>query len=138
MARKCKLWTVLFESVKIALVITLVVLHALSTKTAGLSHHLYYKQRYYQHHLFTAEKMGMLIVAILLADFVAMFIRRKKKTETKAYPLCFWSAALLLALLLPQVGKLLIFPYMIGILAINWFISWIQSTLCSKGKGAAI
>lgn len=119
----------LTSMMQIVLVIALVVLQVLSKKTAGLSHHLHYKQRYYLFHLFTMTNTMIMAAAILLLSLVVAAMAKKRKLDDRAKGLSTWAGVLILGLLLSQARALLIYPYMVGLLAIWWVLSIIQCVL---------
>lgn len=119
----------LTSMMQIVLVIALVVLQVLSKKTAGLSHHLHYKQRYYLFHLFTMTNTMIMAAAILLLSLGVAAMAKKRKLDDRAKGLSTWAGVLILGLLLPQARALLIYPYMVGLLAICWVLSIIQCVL---------
>lgn len=119
----------LTSTLQIVLVIALVVLQVLSKKTAGLSHHLHYKQRYYLFHLFTMTNTMIMAAAILLLSLGVAAMAKKRKLDDRAKGLSTWAGVLILGLLLPQARALLIYPYMLGLLAICWVLSIIQCVL---------
>lgn len=119
----------LTSMMQIVLVIALVVLQVLSKKTAGLSHHLHYKQRYYLFHLFTMTNTMIMAAAILLLSLVVAAMAMKRKLDDRAKGLSTWAGVLILGLLLSQARALLIYPYMVGLLAIWWVLSIIQCVL---------
>lgn len=116
----------LTSTLQIVLVIALVVLQFESKKTAGLSHHLYYKRSYYLFHLFTTTNTLIMAAAILLFSLVVAAKAKKRKLDDRAKGLSTWAGVLILGLLLPQARALLIYPYMVGLLAICWVLSMIQ------------
>lgn len=119
----------LTSMMQIVLVIALVVLQVLSKKTAGLSHHLHYKQRYYLFHLFTMTNTMIMAAAILLLSLGVAAMAKKRKLDDRAKGLSTWAGVLILGLLLPQARALLIYPYMVELLAICWVLSIIQCVL---------
>lgn len=119
----------LTSMMQIVLVIALVVLQVLSKKTAGLSHHLHYKQRYYLFHLFTMTNTMIMAAAILLLSLGVAAMAKKRKLDDRAKGLSTWAGVLILGLLLSQARALLIYPYMVGLLAICWVLSIIQCVL---------
>lgn len=116
----------LTSTLQIVLVIALVVFQVMSKKTAGLSHHLHFKQRYYLFHLFTTTNTMIMAAAILLLSLVVAAMAKKRKLDDRAKGLSTWAGVLILGLLLPQARALLIYPYMVGLLAICWVLSMIQ------------
>lgn len=116
----------LTSTLQIVLVIALVVLQLESKKTAGLSHHLYYKRSYYLFHLFTTTNTMIMAAAILLLSLVVTAMAKKRKLDDRAKGLSTWAGVLILGLLLPQARALLIYPYMVGLLAACWVLSMIQ------------
>lgn len=119
----------LTSMMQIVLVIALVVLQVLSKKTAGLNHHLYYKRSYYLFHLFTTTNTMIMAAAILLLSLVVAAMAKKRKLDDRAKGLSTWVGVLILGLLLSQARALLIYPYMVGLLAICWVLSIIQCVL---------
>lgn len=116
----------LTSTLQIVLVIALVVLQLESKKTAGLSHHLYYKRSYYLFHLFTTTNTMIMAAAILILSLAVAAMAKKRKMDDRAKGLSTWAGVLILGLLLPQARALLIYPYMVGLLAICWVLSMIQ------------
>lgn len=116
----------LTSMMQIVLVIALVFLHVMSKKTAGLSHHLHFKQRYYLFHLFTTTNTMIMAAAILIISLAFVVMAKKRRLDDRAKGLSTWAGVLILGLLLPQARALLIYPYMVGILAICWVLSMIQ------------
>ena len=116
----------LTSTMQIVLVIALVVFQVMSKKTAGLSHHLYYKRSYYLFHLFTTTNTMIMAAAILLFSLVVVAMAKKRKLDDRAKGLSTWAGVLILGLLLPQARALLIYPYMVGLLAASWVLSMIQ------------
>lgn len=119
----------LTSTLQIVLVIALVVLQLESKKTAGLSHHLYYKRSYYLFHLFTTTNTMIMAAAILIFSLAFVVMAKKRKLDDRAKGLSTWAGVLILGLLLPQARALLIYPYMVGLLAICWVLSMIQCVL---------
>ena len=116
----------LTSTLQIVLVIALVVLQVLSKKTAGLSHHLHYKQRYYLFHLFTTTNTMIMAAAILILSLAVAAMAKKRKMDDRAKGLSTWAGVLILGLLLPQARGLLIYPYTVGLLALCWVLSMFQ------------
>lgn len=116
----------LTSTLQIVLVIALVVFQVMSKKTAGLSHHLHFKQRYYLFHLFTMTNTMIMAAAILLLSLAVAAMAKKRKLDDRAKGLSTWAGVLILGLLLPQARALLIYPYMVGLLAACWVLSMIQ------------
>lgn len=123
--------------IQIVLVIALVVLQLLSKKTAGLSHYLYYKRSYYLFHLFTTTNTMIMAAAILIISLAFVVMAKKRRLDDRAKGLSTWSGVLILGLLLPQARALLIYPYMVGLLAICWVMSMIQCLLFIKSNKKA-
>lgn len=123
--------------IQIVLVIALVVLHVLSKVTAGLSHHLYYKRSYYLFHLFTTTNTMLMAAAILIISLAFVVMAKKRRLDDRAKGLSTWAGVLILGLLLPQARALLIYPYMVGLLAICWVLSMIQCLLFIKSNKKA-
>lgn len=123
--------------IQIVLVIALVVLHVLSKVTAGLSRHLHLKQSYYLLHLFTKTNIMIMAAAILIISLVFVVMAKKRRLDDRAKGLSTWAGVLILGLLLPQARALLIYPYMVGLLAICWVMSMIQCLLFIKSNKKA-
>lgn len=115
-----KIFYYIFTFVQIAMTVVLKVVHDLSSKKAGVNHHLRFYKSKYNNEIFTTEnvltfKVIIGIVMILLLILLAYYIFKKKKTHT----LLDFTISILCCILLiwmltsTTLMSLLVYPFMV-------------------------
>lgn len=121
--------------VQIALLVVVYVLQVLTTKKAGVNHHLRFTRTYWMHNYLTPQNLLILsIVLVVLAVLVmALYLRRRRNLRPAAkaavlLPLV-WIAALLLSLHLEPVQALLSYPYLLLAEGIGLLLSGVNAAV---------
>ena len=126
--------------VQIALLVVVYVLQVLTTKKAGVNHHLRFTRTYWMHNYLTPQNLLILsIVLVLLAVLVlVIYLRRRKNLRPAAKAalllVLIWIAALLLSLHLEAVQALLSYPYLLLAEGIGLLLSGINAAVASLTK----
>lgn len=126
--------------VQIALLAVVYVLQVLTTKKAGVNHHLRFTRTYWMHNYLTPQNLLILsIVLVLLAVLVlVIYLRRRKNLRPAAKAalllVLIWIAALLLSLHLEAVQALLSYPYLLLAEGIGLLLSGINAAVASLTK----
>ena len=126
--------------VQIALLAVVYVLQVLTTKKAGVNHHLRFTRTYWMHNYLTPQNLLILsIVLVLLAVLVlVIYLRRRKNLRPAAKAalllVLIWIAALLLSLHLEAVQALLSYPYLLLAEGIGLLLSGVNAAVASLTK----
>lgn len=117
--RLCQAVYLLFCLIQIALLGAVYILQTLTTKKAGVNHHLRFTRTYWMHNYLTPQNtliFSIILVLIAVVIFVALFrLWNKTGIYSKiAFILSLlWIATLLLSLHLEIVSALLVYPYLL-------------------------
>lgn len=128
-----KIFYYIFTFVQIAMAVGLKVVHDLSSKKAGVNHHLRFYKSKYNNEIFTTDnvltfKVIIGIVMILLLIALAYYIFKKKKTHTLLdFTISILGCILLIWMLTSTtLMSLLVYPFMILVAVLELVIEIIK------------
>lgn len=123
----------IFTFIQIVMIIGIKVVHNLSSKKAGVNHHLRFYKSKYNNEIFTSSNVFILkivicIIAILLLLGLIYYILKKKKTNALLdFVISILCCVLLVWMLTSTIPmSLLIYPYMILITCLELLIQIIK------------
>lgn len=126
--------------VQIALLVVVYVLQVLTTKKAGVNHHLRFTRTYWMHNYLTPQNLLILsiVLALLAVLVLVIYLRRRKNPRPAAKAalllVLIWIAALLLSLHLEAVQALLSYPYLLLAEGIGLLLSGVNAAVASLTK----
>ena len=126
--------------VQIALLAVVYVLQVLTTKKAGVNHHLRFTRTYWMHNYLTPQNLLILsiVLALLAVLVLVIYLRRRKNLRPAAKAalllVLIWIAALLLSLRLEAVQALLSYPYLLLAEGIGLLLSGVNAAVASLTK----
>lgn len=127
--RLCQAVYLLFCLIQIALLGAVYILQTLTTKKAGINHHLRFTRTYWMHNYLTPQNtliFSIILVLIAAVIFVALF---RLWNKTGIYSKIAFILSLLLSLHLEIVSALLVYPYLLLAETIALLLSCINIVL---------
>lgn len=119
--------------IQIVMIIGIKVVHDLSSKKAGVNHHLRFYKSKYNNEIFTSSnvfifKIVICIIAILLVLGLSYYIFKKKKTHVLLdFVISILCCVLLIWMLVSTIPmSLLVYPYMVLITCLELLIQIIK------------